>query len=156
MGEENHDLWRVFFTNSAKTPLYLHSMEWSALHLLLSQPVGCGLEPGLVLGIVSCFPASRSWVRSSPSPYFFCNKSVAENIPVLSGRLVILCFIFAVFSLFYSFFEHKLFPRYWSSTSNISIFKSYRIFWDSVFWWFDFAWIFLSSWDLGKNLTMGF
>ena len=25
-GEENHDLWCVFFTNSAKTPLYLNSI----------------------------------------------------------------------------------------------------------------------------------
>ena len=83
-------IWTRFFTNSAKTPLYLHSIEWSALHLLLSQPVGRGFEPRLVLEIFSCFPASRSWVRSSPPPYFFCNKSVAENIPVLSGRLV--CF----------------------------------------------------------------
>ena len=51
-------------------------------------PVGRGFEPWLVLEIFSCFPASRWWVRSSPSPYFFCNTSVAENIPVLSERLV--------------------------------------------------------------------
>ena len=54
----------------------------------LSQVVGPGFEPGLVLEFF-CFPASRSWVRTSPSPYFFCNKRVAENIPVLSGRLVL-------------------------------------------------------------------
>ena len=35
-----------FLTNSAKTPLYLHYIEGSALHLLLSQPVGRGFEPG--------------------------------------------------------------------------------------------------------------
>ena len=45
-------------------------------------------EPGLVLKIFSCFPASRSWVQSSLFPCFFCNKRVAENIPVLGGRLV--------------------------------------------------------------------
>ena len=58
-----------FLTNSAKTPSYLHYIEGSALHLLLSQPVGRGFEPG-------------------SSHTFFCNKTVAENIPMLSGRLV--------------------------------------------------------------------
>ena len=53
----------------------------------LSQVVGPGFEPGVVREFF-CFPASRSWVRTSPSPYFFCNKRVAENIPVLSGHLV--------------------------------------------------------------------
>ena len=72
-------LWSVtsffFFTNSAKTPFHLHSIEWSALHLLLSQPVGS--NPGLC------------WNFSMLSfAILFCNKSVAENIPVLSGRLV--------------------------------------------------------------------
>ena len=36
----------------------------------LSQVVGPGLEPGLVLAFF-CFSAIRSWLRSSPSPYFF-------------------------------------------------------------------------------------
>ena len=51
--------WSVtrFFTYSAKTPLYLHLMEWGALHLLLSQPAGRGVQPGLVLESFSCFSA---------------------------------------------------------------------------------------------------
>ena len=51
--------WSVtrFFTYSAKTPLHLHSMEWSALHLLLYQPAGRGVEPGLELESFTCFPA---------------------------------------------------------------------------------------------------
>ena len=51
----------------------------------LSQVVGPGFEAGLVLEFF-CFRASRSWVRTSLSPYFLCKTCVAENIPV---RLVI-------------------------------------------------------------------
>ena len=90
-----------FFTNSAKTPLYLHVTHlldyfFSLLAIAttallqfwwLSQVVGPGFEPGLVLERF-CSSASRLCVRTSPSPYVFCNKRVAENIPVLSGRLV--------------------------------------------------------------------
>ena len=52
----------------------------------LSQVVGPGLEPGLVLEVF-CFPASRSWVRTPPSP-FFLQKACRGKNPVLSGRLV--------------------------------------------------------------------
>ena len=114
MGEENHGLRCVSFykfcQNSTSSPL--HGVKWTSLSYLtifqlldyftslvaivtiellqlwwLSQVVGPGFEPGLVLEFF-CFPASRSWVQTSPSIYFFCNERVAENIPVLSGRLV--------------------------------------------------------------------
>ena len=83
--------WSVtrFFhiTYSAKTPLYLHSMEWSALHLLLPQPAGRGVEPGLVLESFTCLPA---FFRGFDP--LLCHtirdERVAENIPVLSGCLV--------------------------------------------------------------------
>ena len=84
-----------FFTNSAK--LHFTSTPWSDLlavvttELLqlwwLSHVIGPGFEPGLVLEI---FLSPRQVVGSNLSfaILFFCNKRVAENIPVLSGRLV--------------------------------------------------------------------
>ena len=82
-----------FFTNSAKTPFYLHSIY--ALCSILVAQSGCrsGFESGLVLEFF-CFRASRSWFRTSLSPYFFSNKRVAENIPVFSGRLVFVMLLF--------------------------------------------------------------
>ena len=62
--------------------IHFISTPWSEVDFTYCFP-----NPGWC-SIVSCFPASRSWVRSYPSPYFFCNKRVAENFPVLSGRLV--------------------------------------------------------------------
>ena len=90
------DAFYKFCQNSTLSPL--HGVKCTSLSyltifsyltiLLFSQVVGPGFEPGLVLEFFS-FPASRSWARTSPSP-FFCDKRFAENIPVLSGRLV--CF----------------------------------------------------------------
>ena len=72
----------------------LHFISTPFMYLVTSIMVaqsGCRswVRTGLVLEFF-CFPATRSWVRTSPSPYFFRNKRVAENIPVLSGRLVAL------------------------------------------------------------------
>ena len=84
-----------FFTNSAK--LHFTSTPWSDLlavvttELLqlwwLSHVIGPGFEPGLVLEIFFVSQIGRGFeplLRHT----FFCNKRVAENIPVLSGRLV--------------------------------------------------------------------
>ena len=89
MGGKSWSVTRFFYTNSAKAPLCLHSIEWRALHLLLSQPVGRGFEPGLVREIFSGFPASRSWVRSSPSPYFFAIRVPRKISQRLAGVLFV-------------------------------------------------------------------
>ena len=87
--------------------LHFTSTPLSALHFLLSQPVGRGFEPGLVLEIfrvsqpvgrgfepglvLELFRVSQPVGRGFDSLLrhtFFCKKSVAENIPMLSGRLV--------------------------------------------------------------------
>ena len=52
----------------------------------LSQVVGPGFEPGLVLEIF-CFRASRSWVRTSPSPYFFAISVSRKISRCLAGVL---------------------------------------------------------------------
>ena len=90
------------FFSQILTKLNFLSIPWSEMNVtylvttelhqlwLLSQVGGLGFEPRQVLE--NFFPSSWSWVRTSPSPYFFCNKRVAENIPVLRGRLVVKLF----------------------------------------------------------------
>ena len=53
----------------------------------LSQVVGPVFEPGLVLEFF-CFPASRSWVRTSPSPYFFAMSMSRKISRCLAGVLL--------------------------------------------------------------------
>ena len=42
----------------------------------------------VAFAIIVCFLSSVVGFRASILSYFSCNRSVAENIPVLNGRLV--------------------------------------------------------------------
>ena len=86
MGEENHDLWRVFLQILPK--LHFISAPSSEVHFTYCFPSQVvGSNPG-VLGIFSCFPASRSWARSSPSPYFFAIRVSRKISRCLAGVLL--------------------------------------------------------------------
>ena len=74
------------FFNQIRPQLHFIS---TALHLLLSQPVGHGFEPRLVIEIF-VFPSQ--WVVGSILSFaiLFCNKSVAESSPGVLLLLLIL------------------------------------------------------------------